>query len=71
MLRVIKANNVKYKLKKFSKLKKLLKSCHHVIYLVSTWLKATEMEDNSEAQDNKVGSNLHVKFVVFILFERI
>ena len=29
------------------------------------------MEDNSEAKDNKVGSNLHVKFVVFVLFERI
>ena len=43
-----------------------------VIYLVSKWLKATEMEDiNSEAEDNKVGSNLHVKFVVFVLFERI
>ena len=47
------------------------KSCHHVIYLVSTWLKATEMEDNSEAGDNKVGSNLHVKFVVLVQFERI
>ena len=22
-----------------------IKSCHHVIYLVSKWLKATEMED--------------------------
>ena len=43
-----------------------------VIYLVSKWLKATEMEDiNSEVEDNKVGSNLHVKFVVFVLFERI
>ena len=29
------------------------------------------MEDNSEAEDNKVGSNLLVKFVVFVLFERI
>ena len=29
------------------------------------------MEDNSEAEDNKVASNLHVKFVVFDLFERI
>ena len=29
------------------------------------------MEDNSEAEDNKVESNLHVKFVVFVLFERI
>ena len=29
------------------------------------------MEDNSEAGDNKVGSNLHVKFVVFVLFEGI
>ena len=29
------------------------------------------MEDNSEAAENKVGSNLHVKFVVFVLFERI
>ena len=49
-----------------------IKSCHHVIYLVSKWLKATEMEDiNSEAEENKVGSNLHVKFVVFVLFERI
>ena len=47
------------------------KSCHHVIYLMSTWLKGKEMEDNSEAEDSKVGSNLHVKFVVFVLFERI
>ena len=45
--------------------------CHLVIYLVSTWVKATEMEDKSEAEDNKVGSNLHVKFVVFVLLERI
>ena len=30
------------------------------------------MEDiNSEAEYNKVGSNLHVKFIVFILIERI
>ena len=29
------------------------------------------MEDNSEAEDNKVGSNLQVKFVVIVLFERI
>ena len=30
------------------------------------------MEDiNSEAEDNKVGSNLRLKFVVFVLFERI
>ena len=35
-------------------------------------IKATEMEDiNSEAEDIKVGSNLHVKFIVFVLFERI
>ena len=28
------------------------------------------MEDiNSEAEDNKVGSNLQVKFVVFVLFD--
>ena len=26
---------------------------------------------NSEAEDNKVGSKLHMKFVVFILFEQI
>ena len=49
-----------------------IKSCHHVIYLVNIWLKATEIKDiNSEAEDNKVGSNLHVKFVAFVLFERI
>ena len=42
-----------------------------MIYLMSTWLKGKEMEDNSEAEDNKVGSNFHVKFVVFVLFERI
>jgi len=29
------------------------------------------MEDKWEAEDNKVGSNLHVKLVVFVLFERI
>ena len=60
MLRVIKANNEKYKLKKLWQYP-----------YVSTWLKATEMEDNSEAADNKVGSNLHVKFIVFVLFERL
>ena len=43
-----------------------------VITWLSTLLKATEMEDiNSEAEDNRVGSDLHVKFVVFVLFERI
>ena len=47
------------------------KSCNYVIYLMSTWLKGKEMGDNSEADFNKVGSNLHVKFVVFVLFERI
>ena len=29
------------------------------------------MDDNSEAEDNKVGSILHVKFAVLVLFERI
>ena len=29
------------------------------------------MKDNSEAEDNKVGSILHVKFAVLVLFERI
>ena len=42
-----------------------------MIYLVSTWLKATEMEDNSEAEEYKVGSNLHVKFVVFVLINHV
>ena len=42
-----------------------------MIYLVSTRVKVTEMEDKSEAEDNKVGSNLHVKFVVFVLLEQI
>ena len=28
------------------------------------------MEDNSEAEDNKVGSNLLVKVVIFAPFER-
>ena len=38
---------------------------------MSTWVKATEMENKSEAEDNKVESNLPVKFVVFALLERI
>ena len=29
------------------------------------------MDDNNEAEDNKVGSILHVKFAVLVLFERI
>ena len=29
------------------------------------------MDDNSEAEDNEVGSILHVKFAVLVLFERI
>ena len=29
------------------------------------------MDDISEAEDNKVGSILHVKFAVLVLFERI
>ena len=29
------------------------------------------MDHNSEAEDNKVGSILHVKFAVLVLFERI
>ena len=45
------------------------KSCHHEYNLLGTWLKATKMADSSEAE-NKVGSNLNVKFIVCVLLER-
>ena len=45
------------------------KSCHHEYNLLGTWLKATKMADSSEAE-NKVGSNLNVKFIVCALPER-
>ena len=65
--RVKKANNEKYKINYGS----THKSCHHVIYLVRTWVTATEIEDKRETKENKVGSNLHMKLVVFVLLERI